>query len=162
MSNDHEQNSQKTHIYIAVIHENAIGYELNREGLRLVNDADEINSAAADAIDGWILSVGDTIRIIEEVKVESAGERGTIDTSTQQGVTPAQIERLRRDWVEFAGFEPVLIEYIKGTFYGHCSEVAAYRIERKYNCRPKCEASYSEHLGTWYVRLETNLGAVIV
>lgn len=74
-------------------------------------------------------------------------------------ITASQIERVRSDWVEMAGGEPVVVEYVKGAFYGFCSELAAYRIERKYNCRPKCQAGYSQNMGTWYVRLETNLNA---
>jgi hypothetical protein len=76
--------------------------------------------------------------------------------SSSQSVSTAQTERVRRDWVQMAGGDPVTGEYIKGTFYGFCCELAAYRIERKYNCRPKCEAAFSQNRGTWYVRLGDN------
>lgn len=71
-------------------------------------------------------------------------------------VSAVQIERLRQDWIRMAG-ENLYVEYIKGTFYAECSELAAYRIERKYNCRPKCEALFSKPRNAWMVRLETNL-----
>lgn len=71
-------------------------------------------------------------------------------------VTTAQIARVSHDWGRIAE-EPVVVQYIKGTFYGFTSELGAYRIERKYNCRPKCEAFYSKTESSWCVRLETNL-----
>lgn len=64
--------------------------------------------------------------------------------------------RVAREWSMIAA-EAVRVEYVKGTFYGYGSELAVYRIERKYNMRPKCEAFYSENLKTWVVRLETVL-----
>jgi hypothetical protein len=67
------------------------------------------------------------------------------------------IGRVKRDWMEIAG-EFVEVEYIKGTFYGYCSELAALRLEHKYRNTKQARAAYSENLGTWYFRLETNLG----
>jgi hypothetical protein len=69
-------------------------------------------------------------------------------------VTTARMARLTREWAEIAG-EPVTVEYLKGTFYCQCSELAAYRLERKYNNRPVCEAFFSRPRSTWMFRLET-------
>jgi hypothetical protein len=71
-------------------------------------------------------------------------------------VTPAALERVRRDWNEIAG-EPVTVEHIGGCLYATCSELAAYRLERKYNARPKCEAFFSKPCASWMFRLELRL-----
>lgn len=77
-------------------------------------------------------------------------------TAAAAVVTAARIDRLAREWSEIAG-EPVGVTEIKGTFYGMCSELGAYRLEHKYNNRPKCEAIYSKPYGSWAFRLETDL-----
>lgn len=64
------------------------------------------------------------------------------------------LERVHRDWVHFAGGEPVTVELIGGTVYGFTSELGAYRIEHRYNCRPQVEAAYSTNRGSWFCRLE--------
>lgn len=69
-------------------------------------------------------------------------------------VTTARMARLRTEWTQIAG-EPIVAEYIKGTFYCACSELAAYRLERKYNNRPSCEAFFSKPRNSWMFRLET-------
>lgn len=69
--------------------------------------------------------------------------------------TAAQITRLAEHWQQLANGEPVRVEYTKGVYYGFCSELAAYRLEHKYNCRPKCEAFYSKPFECWVFRLET-------
>lgn len=48
---------------IAVVLENAKGEQLEREVTQA--EADDVDTAAQDVIAGWVLSVGDTIKIVE-------------------------------------------------------------------------------------------------
>jgi hypothetical protein len=54
---------------IAIILENAPDCELAREVVEIPDDSDDIGAAVDDAatkaIDGWLLSIGDTVRIVE-------------------------------------------------------------------------------------------------
>lgn len=79
-----------------------------------------------------------------------------IPVTASDVVTTARMARLTREWSDIAG-EPVVTEYIKGTFYCQCTELAAYRLERKYNNRPTCEAFFSKPRNSWMFRLETRL-----
>jgi len=71
-------------------------------------------------------------------------------------VTDMQMVKVETLLSGIAG-EPVKVDYIKGTFYGFCSELGALRLEHKYNHRPHCEALYSENLKSWVFRMETML-----
>ncbi len=75
---------------------------------------------------------------------------------TTIAITP-NVGRVKKDWMDIAK-EFVEVEYIQGTFYGYCSELAALRLEHKYRDCKRAKADYSENLQTWYFRLETNLG----
>ena len=49
---------------VAVILENAPDCELERVVIE-IGDDDEVDNAISNVIEGWMLSVGDTIRIVE-------------------------------------------------------------------------------------------------
>lgn len=71
--------------------------------------------------------------------------------------TEAQIARLKKDWERYAK-EPVSVEEVNGTFYGFCSELAAYRIYYKYALFPKDHrVIYSENLKSWVFVMEPTL-----
>lgn len=67
--------------------------------------------------------------------------------------TEKQLSNLTSGWSKLAG-EKVTIEWIKGTYYGYCSELGCLKLEHDYNNRPKAEASYSKPKKTWFFRLE--------
>lgn len=71
--------------------------------------------------------------------------------------TTSQLERTKQDWMLIAN-EGVSVEFVKGTIYGFCSELAALRLAYKYrHSGDKAAAGYSENVKSWYFRLETNL-----
>lgn len=74
-------------------------------------------------------------------------------------ITTNQIERVQNDWTSIAK-ENVRVEFISGTFYGFCSELAALRLAVKYTkslADGTAKADYSENLKSWFFRLETSL-----
>lgn len=60
--------------------------------------------------------------------------------------TASQLQRLAADWKDYAG-EPVVVEQIKGTFYGFCSELGARRIAARYR---KFEVQFSVTRESWF------------
>lgn len=71
--------------------------------------------------------------------------------------TEKQILSLQDDWRIIAK-EDVKVEFISGTYYGFCSELAALRLEHKYGTSSgKVAAGYSANLKSYYFKLETNL-----
>lgn len=71
-------------------------------------------------------------------------------------VSAAQMARLDAYWSEIAG-EPVRAEALDYAFVALCSELAALRLERKYNNRPKAQAINSQNLGSWVFSLERDI-----
>lgn len=71
-------------------------------------------------------------------------------------LTPERLARPAADWTEIAK-EAVVVEQIKGTFYGFCSELAALRLFYKYKSIEKTRVAYSEGQKSWFFSLETNL-----
>jgi hypothetical protein len=51
-------------VRVAVILENAPDCELERQVVEVADD-DAVDDAVSSVIEGWVLSVGDTIRIVE-------------------------------------------------------------------------------------------------
>lgn len=71
-------------------------------------------------------------------------------------VSPAQIDRLSQHWSQIAG-EPVQAECLDYAFITRCTELAALRLERQYNDRPKAQAINSQNLGGWVFLLERHI-----
>lgn len=69
-------------------------------------------------------------------------------------ITPAMIDRVQRDWSDYAGDEAIRVEAIGGAIYGFGSELATLRILRKYE--GKGRANYSENMKSFYFVLETS------
>jgi len=71
-------------------------------------------------------------------------------------VTQNAIDRVVADWSRIAK-ETVVVEEIKGAFYGFCSELGALRLFHKYSAPQKARAAFSEPRKSWYFVLETDL-----
>lgn len=67
--------------------------------------------------------------------------------------TKNQIERLARDWSQYAG-EAVTVEQISGAFYGFCGELGTLRLFKKYRNTKGTDCGYSVNLNSFYFVLE--------
>ena len=71
-------------------------------------------------------------------------------------LTINQIKSIAKDW-SLISKETVEVEYVKGTLYGYCTELAALRLAYKYRGDiTKSRAFYSENLKTWVFALDIN------
>lgn len=106
---------------------------------------------------GWHLET----RMSEQAKklISRVAEGESPQSVLGEDATPAQMERLKRDWSAIAK-EPIEIEAIGGAFYGFGSELAVLRLFHKY-CQgggnPKARAGLSTNLHKWYFSLEHGL-----
>ncbi len=71
-------------------------------------------------------------------------------------ITANDIQRVKTNW-ENISKEVVKVEFISGTLYGYCTELASLRLLKAYRGTDKSDCGYSENLETHYFRLETDL-----
>lgn len=66
------------------------------------------------------------------------------------------INRIQADWQK-AAKEAVEVEFIRGTYYGKCSELAALRLANHYGNPGKTRAYYSDNRKTWFFCLDVSV-----
>lgn len=65
------------------------------------------------------------------------------------------ISKIKKDWSIMAK-EPVEVEYLGGAYYGHCSELAAYRLLAIYGYEAALDGKARANKGGlgWYFMLD--------
>jgi hypothetical protein len=72
-------------------------------------------------------------------------------------LSQAQFNGMKKDFAELSG-EAGTVEFFANTFYFFGSELATLRLLKAYRNVARADCGYSQNLGKFYFRLETDFG----